>query len=174
MKSVIHHVQQITGSETTADHTGFLSPMTSPDPMSPKLNGSTHSSSTLKARVSRNANGLITATRNYVSSNGLSPVSLVDAAAANLTAAVVDYLKTVGIKASPAEHLQQDRDIAEGEEEEYEMLAPKTHDPVQPIKAAEPKLNGGWFNRLKGSFDSSYSNDNAGGYKDDDDYDSYR
>jgi len=176
MKAVMHNVQQVTGGESVGDYSGMLSPTTSPNPQSPPLNGNPPTVSGLKSRITRNAKGLITATRNFVSSNGLSPVSLVDAAAANLTAAVVDYLKTVGIKPTSSDDLRHDAEADEG----YETLAPRTHDPLNPVKATEaPKTNGGWHNRLKGSFDSTYSQDNGAtglhdGDDDDDEYNSYR
>ena len=64
----------------------------------------------LKSKVSATANNLITASKNYASANGLSPVSLVDAAASHLTAAVVDLLHTVKIRPTPAGELEDDDD----------------------------------------------------------------
>ncbi|PNS15646.1 hypothetical protein CAC42_4098 [Sphaceloma murrayae] len=178
MKVVIGHVQHITNNGKT-DYTGLPSPAESPNPMSPQLHESPPTHATLKARVARNATGLITATRNYVSSDGLSPVSLVDAAAANLTAAVIDYVKTVGIKASNSTELGHDKDLDDG----FEMLPSTTH--VPQLKPKAPGLNtdtsavngsNGWFSRLKGSFDSSYSNDmSPNSLRDDEsEYNSYR
>lgn len=58
----------------------------------------------LKGKVSATANNLITASKNFVAAHGLSPVSLVDAAASHLTAAVVDLLKIVKVRpAAPRE-----------------------------------------------------------------------
>lgn len=169
MKDVVTHVQHIT-TDSDGPFTGFPSPG-SPNPMSPDLNGAPPSTAALKSRVSRSANSLITATRNYVSSIGLSPVSLLDAAASNLTAAVVEYLKAVGIKASHADDLQLGLDIDDG----YTTLAPTVHQPVSNNEGGALRQNG-WFNRLKGSMDSSYSNDNNMGHlqDDEDDYGSYR
>ena len=62
----------------------------------------------LKARVSAAANNLITASRNFAAAAGISPVSLLDAAASHLTAAVVDLLRTVKICATPAGELEDD------------------------------------------------------------------
>ncbi|TKX19188.1 hypothetical protein C1H76_8642 [Elsinoe australis] len=178
MKVVIGHVQQITNNGKE-DYTGLPSPAESPNPMSPQLNGSgtPPTQATLKARVARNATGLITATRNYVSADGLSPVSLVDAAAANLTAAVVDYVKTVGVKASSTNELRHDMDMDDG----FEMLPSTTHVPQLKPKApglntSAPNNGNGWFSRLKGSFDSSYSNDmSPTSLRDDEsEYNSYR
>ena len=55
----------------------------------------------LKSRISATANNLITAAKNHVTANGLSPVSLLDAAASHLTASVVELIKKVKIKPSP-------------------------------------------------------------------------
>ena len=64
----------------------------------------------LKSRVSSTANNLITASRNYASSAGISPVSLLDAAASHLVAAVVELLRAVKIRATPAGELEEDDD----------------------------------------------------------------
>ncbi|KAJ6131509.1 hypothetical protein N7523_001215 [Penicillium sp. IBT 18751x] len=53
-----------------------------------------------KGRVSATANNMITAARNYASSSGLSPVSLLDAAASHLCTAVVELARVVKIQAS--------------------------------------------------------------------------
>lgn len=64
----------------------------------------------LKGKVSATANNLITASKNFASANGLSPVSLLDAAASHLTAAVVDLLHTVKIRPTPPGELEDDDD----------------------------------------------------------------
>jgi hypothetical protein len=64
----------------------------------------------LKSRVSVTANNLITASKNFVSASGLSPVSLLDAAASHLTAAVVELVRTVKIRPTPAGELEDDDD----------------------------------------------------------------
>lgn len=51
----------------------------------------------LKAKISATANNLITASKNFAISKGLSPVSLLDAAASHLTAAVVGLIHIVKI-----------------------------------------------------------------------------
>jgi len=63
----------------------------------------------LKAKVSATANNVITATKNYAAAQGLSPVSLVDAAASHLTAAVIDLLRTVKIRSTPAGELADEK-----------------------------------------------------------------
>lgn len=62
----------------------------------------------LKSRVSVTANNLITAARNFASAKGLSPVSLLDAAASHLTAAVVELVRTVKIRPTPTGELDDD------------------------------------------------------------------
>lgn len=64
----------------------------------------------LKSRVSATANNLITATKNHVSSNGISPVSLLDAAASHLSTAVVELVKHVKVRPTPQNELEQDED----------------------------------------------------------------
>lgn len=64
----------------------------------------------LKARVSSTANGLITASKNFAAGAGLSPVSLLDAAASNLTAAIVELLRVAKIRPSPPGELEDDDD----------------------------------------------------------------
>ncbi|KND91143.1 Protein SPA2 [Tolypocladium ophioglossoides CBS 100239] len=64
----------------------------------------------LKAKVSSSANGLITASKNFAAGAGLSPVSLVDAAASHLTAAIVDLLRVVKIRSTPTGELEDDDD----------------------------------------------------------------
>lgn len=66
--------------------------------------------SKLKSRVSATANNLITASKNFASSNGISPVSLLDAAASHLAAAVVELVRTVKIRPTPAGELEDDDD----------------------------------------------------------------
>ncbi|KAJ6443004.1 SpaA [Purpureocillium lavendulum] len=64
----------------------------------------------LKAKVSSTANGLITASKNFAAGAGLSPVSLIDAAASHLSSAIVDLLRTAKIRATPAGELEDDDD----------------------------------------------------------------
>ncbi|KAG9790395.1 hypothetical protein KCU88_g1335, partial [Aureobasidium melanogenum] len=66
----------------------------------------------LKSKVSATANNLITASKNFASANGLYPVSLVDAAASHLTAAVVDLLHIVKIRPTPDGELEDADDGA--------------------------------------------------------------
>ena len=64
----------------------------------------------LKTRVSATANNIITAAKNFALSNGISPVSLLDAAASHLTTAVVELIRTVKIRQTLAGELDDDDD----------------------------------------------------------------
>ncbi|TGO29344.1 hypothetical protein BPAE_0016g00680 [Botrytis paeoniae] len=64
----------------------------------------------LKSRLSATANNLITASKNFAGAKGLSPVSLLDAAASHLTTAVVELVRTVKIRPTPAGELGDNSD----------------------------------------------------------------
>lgn len=64
----------------------------------------------LKSKVSATTNNLITASKNFAVAGGISPVSLLDAAASHLTTAVVELLRTVRIRPTPAGELEDDDD----------------------------------------------------------------
>ncbi|XWW99713.1 hypothetical protein V2A60_007725 [Cordyceps javanica] len=64
----------------------------------------------LKARVSATANNLITATKHFAAGAGISPVSLVDAAASHLTVAIVELLRVCKIRPTPAGELEDEDD----------------------------------------------------------------
>jgi predicted nucleic acid-binding Zn-ribbon protein len=80
------------------------------DDSGPKSDDVMQEQSKLKAKVSSAANNFITASKNFANSAGISPVSLLDAAASHLVAAIVDLLKTVKIRATPAGELDDDDD----------------------------------------------------------------
>jgi hypothetical protein len=94
MKAVVVSVRRITQDIGEAPQTGDSAAQL------PKL----------KSRVSATANNLITASKNFALANGLSPVSLLDAAASHLTAAVVELVRTVKIRPTPAGELDDDDD----------------------------------------------------------------
>ena len=68
----------------------------------------THQRHVLKVKVSATANNLITAAKNFAVSQGLSPVSLLDAAASNLTASIIGLVRVVKLRPSPAEESEDD------------------------------------------------------------------
>ncbi|KAL1958366.1 hypothetical protein VTO42DRAFT_4467 [Malbranchea cinnamomea] len=73
-----------------------------------------------KTRVSATANNLITASKNFANSNGLSPVSLLDAAASHLTAAVIELVRHAKIRPTLEDELAQ----ADDEDYETSMQSP--------------------------------------------------
>lgn len=95
MKSVVVNVRQITQDIDEA-------PTTNTDLSKEQAK--------LKSRVSATANNLITASKNFASAKGLSPVSLLDAAASHLTTAVVELVRTVKIRPTPAGEFEDDDD----------------------------------------------------------------
>ncbi|KAI3395732.1 hypothetical protein diail_955 [Diaporthe ilicicola] len=64
----------------------------------------------LKSRVSSMANNLITAAKTFATSAGMSPLSVLDAAASNLVGAIVDLLRVVKIRTTPDGELEEDDD----------------------------------------------------------------
>ncbi|KAJ5406596.1 hypothetical protein N7465_007880 [Penicillium sp. CMV-2018d] len=86
------------------------------------VDGSATLRAKVKGQVSTTANNMITATRNFASSGGLSPVSLLDAAASHLCTAIVDLIRAVKIQPSPAEELEDDdykADVSQGQFPDY-------------------------------------------------------
>ncbi|KAI7786654.1 hypothetical protein LA080_002764 [Diaporthe eres] len=64
----------------------------------------------LKSRVSSMANNLITAAKTFATSAGMSPISVLDAAASNLVGAIVDLLRVVKIRITPDGELEEEDD----------------------------------------------------------------
>lgn len=64
----------------------------------------------LKNKVSATANNLITASKNFATSKGLSPVSLLDAATSHVSTAVVELICIAKIRPSPAGDLEAEED----------------------------------------------------------------
>jgi len=71
-----------------------------------------HRQGKLKSKVSATANNVITASKNFASSNGISPVSLLDAAASHLTMAVVELVRAVKIRPTPPGDMDDDEESA--------------------------------------------------------------
>jgi hypothetical protein len=63
-----------------------------------------------RAKVSAMANHFITASKTFAAGAGMTPLSLLDAAASHLTASVVELLKIVKIKTTPAGELDDEDD----------------------------------------------------------------
>ncbi|KAF2124521.1 hypothetical protein P153DRAFT_426525 [Dothidotthia symphoricarpi CBS 119687] len=106
MRNVVQCVRTVIGDIDTTPMSQIQSPassihgdiMASPEKQQARL----------KSRVSATANNLITATKNHASSTGLSPVSLLDAAASHLSTAVVELVKLVKVRPTPADELEGD------------------------------------------------------------------
>ncbi|EPS30374.1 hypothetical protein PDE_05325 [Penicillium oxalicum 114-2] len=79
-----------------------------------------------KGRVAVTANNVITAARNFARSSGLSPVSLLDAAASHLSTAVVELIRLVKIRASSVDTLAEDdeQDLAQEKSLGYFSITP--------------------------------------------------
>jgi hypothetical protein len=92
------------------------------------------SRSKAKSRVSATANNLITASKNFVNSNGISPVSLLDAAASHLAAAVVELVRDVKIRPTPVEEL--------GEDDDDDYLAPMQSPGYFSVAPSQSRLSG--------------------------------
>jgi predicted nuclease with TOPRIM domain len=108
MRHVVKCVRAITGDIDSTPLSQMQSPnssvsgdlMASPEKQQAKL----------KSRVSATANNLITATKNHVSSGGVAPVSLLDAAASHLSTAIVELVKHVKVRPTPESELEQDEE----------------------------------------------------------------
>ncbi|RDW93916.1 putative cell polarity protein [Aspergillus mulundensis] len=77
-------------------------------------------------KVSATANNLITASKNFTSSSGLSPISLLDAAASHMSTAVIDLIRLVKIRPTPADELNDDDEdlFAQMKSPDYFSVAP--------------------------------------------------
>lgn len=62
----------------------------------------------LKMKIFATANNLITAAKNFAMSEGLSPVSLLDAAASHVSAAILELARLVKVRPSPVDELEDD------------------------------------------------------------------
>lgn len=94
--------------------------------VSPDLGDGSQLRTKATRKVSATANNLITASKNFASSSGLSPVSLLDAAASHLSTAIIELLRLVKIQASPAD------DLDEVEEEQLTQLQSPDYFSVAP------------------------------------------
>jgi len=89
----------------------------------------------LKSRVSSTANNLITASKAFASSAGISPVSLLDAAASHLVAAVVELLRVVKIRSTPDGELEDDDDGTVTPVESTSFFSPRSNGQSQASRA---------------------------------------
>lgn len=78
--------------------------------MPPNSKNETQQIDKISSRISATANNLITAAKNFAVANGLSPVSLLDAAASHLTASIIELIRIVKINPSSPGELEDDDD----------------------------------------------------------------
>jgi len=187
--AMLESVKQVTicvsAISSTIGTDGYPTP--SPSPHSPTSAPPSNSPSVakLKARVTGTANSLITATKQHASASGLSPVALLDAAASNLTASVVELIKAVGVRPSSAAELQDanaDIDSIYSPDPSYPSRSidlPRSNNmgehsdspPVQPLNVGNGQQKKGWFGWAKSpSIDGSPRSPPS----EDDEYDPYR
>jgi hypothetical protein len=113
----------------------------------------------LRARLSQTANNLITATKAHAAAAGLAPVSLVDAAASHLTAAIVDIVRTVKICPTPADELNRD-DL----DDRVAKPAPLNMRGKTPTGLSESSMTNGKANSINGHVRNQSSVASSGGY----------
>ncbi|KEQ71415.1 hypothetical protein M436DRAFT_51045 [Aureobasidium namibiae CBS 147.97] len=150
-KAVVLSVRNMT-SAVDGSFSNLGSPHSSTTHLSQSTMGPTPEK--LKARVSRDANNLVTVTRNHAAAKGLAPISLVDAAASNLTTSVVEFVKVVGVR--DTQNDSDDDSSIDGEDIEIEEIAPLSmtgNKPVvlkAPVPPQKQQAGTGWFSMLKG------------------------
>ncbi|KGQ01238.1 hypothetical protein PAAG_12096 [Paracoccidioides lutzii Pb01] len=115
MKAVVFAVRHITQDVETAQSIGKADDQQTP---------SSHIRSRAKIRVSATANNLITASKDFANSNGISPVSLLDAAASHLSAAIVELVRIVKVRPTPADELEVDDGVGDGDDLDAIMQSP--------------------------------------------------
>ncbi|KAI9672354.1 MAG: component of the polarisome [Caeruleum heppii] len=76
-----------------------------------------------QSRVSATATNLITASRNFASAKGISPISLLDAAASHLAAAVVELLRVAKIRPSRTGVNADDEDEDDSDDSEDDIAS---------------------------------------------------
>lgn len=80
----------------------------------------------LKGRVTSTANSLITASKTFATSAGIAPVSVLDAAASNLVASLIELLRVVKIRVTPAGELEEEDDGTVTPVESTGFFSPRT------------------------------------------------
>ncbi|PVH93289.1 cell polarity protein-like protein [Periconia macrospinosa] len=124
MRHVVKCVRAITGDVDGTPFSAIQSPASS---VNGDMSSPEKQQAKLKSRVSATANNLITASKNHASANGLSPVSLLDAAASHLSTAIIELVKLVRVRPTPEGELEQD------EEDDRPMpLKPTTYSAYSP------------------------------------------
>lgn len=153
VKSVVVSVQAITTAVGRTEDYPTPAPSPGGDGSQP-----TTSVTKIKARVTGTANSLITATKQHAASHGLSPVALLDAAASNLTASVVELIKAVRIRPSSKADFDDvasfyDDRLTPNDEGHLQIPVPQqqTQSQQQQQQTNSPSLGKkGWFGWARG------------------------
>ncbi|KAH7273708.1 component of the polarisome [Fusarium solani] len=110
----------------------------------------------LRSKVSSTANSLITASKNFAAGAGMSPVSLLDTAASHLSAAIVDLLRLVKIRITPAEELDdEEEDGTVTPVDSSGLFSPVGNDQVSASQSTLPPARPFQGLGARGSVDSS-------------------
>lgn len=125
MKSVVVSVRRITKDIDVAQ----------PHPPSEDMD---QEQKQMRSKVSATANNLITASKNFAAGAGISPVSLLDAAASHLSAAIVDLLLLVKIRSTPAEELDDEDEGTITPVESSGFFSPHGNDHVSATQGSLP------------------------------------
>lgn len=144
MKSVVVAVRSITGDIDAAG-------------MANKDDEKAHRRGRLKSKVSATANNVITASKNFASSNGISPVSLLDAAASHLTMAVVELVQVVKIRPTPPGEVDDEDEVVAS----TEPMKDPTYFNVEPSHMRNQSANDSIYSAVStphGSVGSSGAN----------------
>ena len=118
----------------------------------------------LRMGVSATANNLITATQNHVSSGGLSPVSLLDAAASHLTMAVIQLVRVVGVRRTVGSGpgLDQEKDDVVGGGDNIGIVRDnKFTTGLGPSQVTQPRTNGYYHHPDTNGLSNGYHADNV-------------
>lgn len=162
VKNVVVSVQAITAAVGRTEDYPTPAPSPGGDSSSTPASASV---SKIKARVMGTANSLITATKQHAASHGLSPVALLDAAASNLTASVVELIKAVHIRPSSRSDFDDqgsfyDDRLTPNEDGHLQIPVPQQQQPQQNGTSPPKK---GWFGWARGGNEEEQSTPNANG-----------
>jgi hypothetical protein len=98
----------------------------------------------IKSRFSNELTNLLAAAKNYAGGAGISPVSLVDAAAGNLTSTIVDLVKLLGMRPihdnEKMSHENNVQSLAAMKNEKENMLSMSTSKPPTSMQQQQSHI----------------------------------
>lgn len=100
-KELLEHLHEVVVATRAISQDLSNSPKEDMEQLNPNLDELQNELSQATSLVSATANHLITTTRNHSTSGGLSPMFLLDAAASDLSAAVIDLIKIAKVRPFP-------------------------------------------------------------------------